>query len=114
MIKQKDQFTITSSSNVRGGAGDIFRTAIFTAEELLEKAIHCTLLTIPAGSSIGEHAHGPEAELYYILSGTLRITDSGVTKDLTVGDAVFTGDGCTHSLENVSGEEASLLAFVIK
>jgi quercetin dioxygenase-like cupin family protein len=114
MIKQKEQLTSVMNSNLRGGKGDILRTVIFSAEELLEKGTMCMVLTIPDGSSIGDHAHGPDAELYYVLSGTLRITDGGITRDLVAGEAVFTGNGSSHSAENVSGEEAMLLAFVIK
>jgi quercetin dioxygenase-like cupin family protein len=114
MIRQKGEFTSKTVNNVRGGQGDIVRTEIFFPEELLEKANACVTLTIPHGSTIGEHAHGPDAELYYILSGTLRVTDSGVTKDLTAGDVVFTGGGTFHGVENVSGEDASLFAFVVK
>ena len=72
------------------------------------------VLNIPPGSSIGEHTHGPDAELYYVVSGALRVTEDGVTRDLTAGEAVFTGNGSSHSAENVSGEEAVLLAFVVK
>jgi len=114
MIRQKGEFTSKTVNNVRGGQGDIVRTEIFFPEELLEKANACVIMTIPHGSTIGEHPHGPDAELYYILSGTLRVTDSGVTKDLVAGDAVFTGDGNVHSVVNVSDKEASMLAVVVK
>ncbi|MCL2569318.1 MAG: cupin domain-containing protein [Oscillospiraceae bacterium] len=114
MIKQKDQLTTVTASNVRGGNGDIFRTVVFAEEELLDKATMVALITVPPGSSAGEHAHGPDAELYYIISGTLRLTDDGITKDLVAGDAVFTGGGASHSVENVSDKDASMLAVVIK
>jgi len=48
-----------------------------------------------------------------MLSGTLRITDDGVTKDLKAGDVVFTGGGKIHSVENVSGADATMLAIKI-
>jgi len=114
MIKEKAQLIVETVSNARGGNGDIFRQAIFTPEQMHDKGLVCAVMTIPPGSSIGHHAHNPDAELYYILSGTLRITDDDVTKDLTAGDAVFTGGGSTHSAENVSNEDAVMLAFVVK
>jgi len=111
MIKQTTEFKASTVSNLRGGNGDLARKDIFTSQETLGKTEWYITLTIPAGGSIGAHPHGPDAEIYHILSGTLRITDDGVTKDLVVGDAVFTGDGKIHSVENVSGSDATLLAI---
>jgi len=113
MIKCPDEFKSTIVSNLRGGVGDLVRIDIFNEEEMLKKARVCAILTFPAGASIGEHPHGPDAEIYYILSGRLRVTDNGITKDLSAGDVVFTGGGNAHSVVNVSGEEASMLAVVI-
>ena len=114
MFKLKTDRTTKTISNLRGGKGDLTREDFFLPEEMLDKANVCAIITIPNGCSIGEHIHGPDAELYYILSGTLRVTDNGVTKDLNPGDAVFTGGGTAHSVENVSGQDASLFAFVVK
>ena len=111
MIRQKAEFKETTVSNLRGGKGDLVRRDALTKEEMLGKAEWYIVFTIPAGSSIGEHPHGPDAEIYHILSGTLRITDDGVTKDLVAGDVVFTGDGKIHSAENVSGADATMLAI---
>jgi len=114
MIKQKNEQAVTTISNLRGGIGDLGRQDVFTPEEALDKFNLCAVITIPAGNSIGEHTHGPDAELYYILSGTLRVTDNGITKDLHPGDAVFTGGGNAHCVVNVSDKDASMLAIVVK
>jgi len=114
MIKQKNEMQTTIINNLRGGEGSLNREDIFMPADALEKINLCAVLTIPDGSSIGEHTHGPDAEIYYILSGTLRVTDNGITKDLVPGDAVFTGGGMAHSVVNVSGKDASMLAIVIK
>ena len=110
MINLKETRPQQVVQNLRGGKGDIIRHDIFTPEDMLGKAEWFITLTLPAGASIGEHPHGPDAEIYYILSGKLRVTDDGVTKDLTVGDAVFTGADKKHSVENLSSEDAVLLA----
>ena len=111
MIKQSAEFKTSTVSNLRGGKGDLTRKDVFTSEETLGKTEWYITLTIPAGGSIGEHPHGPDAEIYHILAGTLRVTDDGVTKDLVAGDAVFTGGGKVHSVENVSDSDATLLAI---
>jgi len=114
MIKLKSERQAQTISNLRGGIGDLTRDDIFTTEEACGKTNICAVITIPNGNSIGEHIHDPDAELYFILTGSLQVTDNGITKDLHPGDAVFTGDGNAHSVINVSGEDASMLAIVIK
>ena len=114
MIKLKSERQAQTVSNLRGGIGDLTRDDIFTTDEACGKTNVVAEITFPPGNSIGEHTHGPDAEMYFILSGTLQITDNGITKDLKPGDAVFTGNGNAHSVINVSGEPASMLAVIMK
>jgi len=114
LIKLANERQLQTVSNLRGGIGDLERADIFTPEEACGKTRVCAVLTFPPGNSIGEHTHGPEAEMYFVLSGSLQITDNGITKDLGPGDAVFTGDGNAHSVINVSGEPASMLAIIME
>ena len=113
MIKTTSERVKTVVEGLRGGNGKLQREDIFTPEEALGKCRLCAVIKIPDGASIGEHTHGPDAEIYYVLSGSLQITDNGVTKDLLPGDAVFTGGGTAHSVVNVSGKDAEMLAIVI-
>jgi len=114
MINLKSERQAITVSNLRGGVGDLIREDLVMADQSFDKFNTCAVLTIPDGASIGEHPHGPDAELYYILTGTLRVTDDGVTKDLVPGDAVYTGGGNFHSVVNVSGKDASMLAVVVR
>lgn len=114
MFKLKNERNKSVVSNLRGGKGDLNREDLFLPEESHDKFNVCAVLTIPDGCSVGEHAHGPDAELYMVLSGSLQITDNGITKDLSPGDAVFTGGGTSHSVVNVSGKDATMLAIIMK
>ena len=114
MIKLNGERVKSVISNLRGGKGDLVKEDIFLPDEALGKLRLCGVITVPDGCSIGDHAHGPpEAEIYYILTGSLRVTDNGITKDLSPGDAVFTGGGASHSVENVSGKDATMLAVIV-
>ena len=113
MITLKGDKKDTTVTGLRGGKGDVIRSEFFPEDAVCGKLKLCAILTLPSGSSIGEHTHGPDAELYYIVSGTLRVTDNGVTKDLNPGDAVFTCGGNAHCVENVSDKEAALLAVIM-
>ena len=113
MIKLTSERAKSVVSNLRGGKGDLGKEDIFLPDEAQDKLRLCAVLTIPDGCSVGEHTHGPDAEIYFILSGSLQVTDNGITKDLSPGDAVFTGGGTAHSVVNVSGKDATMLAIII-
>ncbi|MCX7614703.1 MAG: cupin domain-containing protein [Clostridiales bacterium] len=114
MFKMKNEMNRLVRENVRNGNGTVGFTNVFEKEELFEKCNLCAVLDFEPGTSIGEHPHNPDAELYYILEGELTVTENGVKKTLKPGDAVFTGGGSVHSVANVSNSVAKMLAIVIR
>ena len=114
MITVKDARKTEVRENVRGGTGALKFGHLFDQAELLSKCNVCAEIEMPPSSSIGAHPHGPDAELYFILEGEITVTDDGVKKVLKAGDAVFTGDGKTHSAVNESDRPAKMLAVVVK
>jgi quercetin dioxygenase-like cupin family protein len=98
---------------MRGGPGQIEVAQLFSTEESNGKLRLCARLTVQPGCGIGEHAHAPDAELVYILSGELTVNDNGTTRVLHAGDATFTGDGAVHSLVNRSNAPVQILAVVM-
>ena len=77
MIRRKEQMTTTDRPNLRGGDGVIRAYNLLEPQELCGKANLCAIMTVEPGCSIGEHPHGPDAELYYMLEGTLEAWDDG-------------------------------------
>lgn len=113
MIRRKEQMRTEERPNLRGGDGVIHAFNLLEKEELCGKANLCAILTVDPGCSIGEHPHGPDAEIYYVLEGTLEAWDNGEKTILQPGDAMFTGQGNTHAVCNTSDQPARLLAVVI-
>jgi mannose-6-phosphate isomerase-like protein (cupin superfamily) len=72
----------------------------------------CARITIPAGGSIGHHVHRGEDELYYILSGSGRVSDVGESRDVFPGSAILTRSGEGHELSNTGTGELVLLAVI--
>jgi mannose-6-phosphate isomerase-like protein (cupin superfamily) len=99
--------------NLRGGHGPIETDVVYKKEELLGKATLFNRLTIKPGSSIGGHDHVTDAEIYYVISGEIVVDDNGKEVTMTEGDAMFTGGGEHHSVENRSDKDAVILAIVI-
>ena len=113
MIKYKGEMETIYPEHVCNGLNHIEKQFIFSTEEMAGKAKMFARITLPDGSSIGEHPHQPEAEIYYILEGEVVVTDNDRQETLHSGDAVFTGNGDRHSVANVSGKLAVLMAVIL-
>jgi mannose-6-phosphate isomerase-like protein (cupin superfamily) len=70
-------------------------------------------LTLEPGCSIGMHTHDREEEVFYIISGKGTVDDNGNIYMLKPGDAVKTGDGAYHALENTGTETLVIMAAII-
>jgi len=98
---------------LRDGEGTLRLTNLLEPSDCFGKVNLCALVEIEPGKSVGVHAHGPDAELYYLLEGRLAVTDDGVETWLEEGDAMFTGNGGTHSARNDGDRTATLMAVVL-
>ena len=114
MNKLFSELTKAQIDKLRGGEGHVIRQVIFSEEETLGKTMLCAIQTVPPGSSIGVHTHDPDVEIFHVLSGTIRVIDNGVEKDLVAGDSNFSGKDGSHGVVNVSNEDAVMLCIVIK
>ncbi|HEY3382848.1 MAG TPA: cupin domain-containing protein [Vicinamibacterales bacterium] len=113
MIKRQQDMRIEMRDQIRGGDGTIRCINLLEKSECFGKVNLCALLNLEKGQSIGVHAHGPDAEIYYLLSGRLTATDNGVDTCLEAGDAMLTGNGETHSVRNDGDQLAVLMAVVL-
>ncbi len=98
---------------MRDGKGAVEILHVFRQKELRGKVRLFARLRLAKGSSIGYHLHDGEEEIFYILSGTGEVTEGGTTSVVGPGDAVLTGNGAGHSLENLGEEPLDLLATIL-
>ena len=113
MIKRKDEMEILHQEHACNGMNSIEKQFVFSTAEMSDKAKMFARITLPCGSSIGEHPHQPEAEIYYVLKGEITVTDNDTRTVLHPGDAIFTGNGDRHSAVNESSEPAEMLAVIL-
>lgn len=113
MIKNAGEMEREIKNQMRGGKGSIEITHIFKQDELTGKSRLAAKLTISPGSSIGLHEHIGEEEIYYITRGKGIVNDNGIIKEVAVGDAVLTGNGASHSIENNGVEPLELIAVIL-
>lgn len=113
MFKKNDERHVEVRHNIRGGVGDPVSRHIFSSEELGGRAEMFTVMTLQPGESIGVHEHTANGEAYYILSGSLTVSDDDESRVLSAGDAQFCADGHTHAVRNHTDEPASFLALIL-
>jgi len=113
MIKNANEMFSEIKQQMRGGKGNVEVTQVFMQNEIKGKARLIARITLDPGSSIGMHEHDAEEELYYILSGKGIVNDNGEVREVSAGDAVMTGNGASHSIENREEVPLLLLAVIL-
>lgn len=113
MIKTAGELQVRIRENVRGGEGALaFHDFLMEGESFgAGKLFSRTVL--PAGSSIGEHRHDGEFEIYYVLAGTVETLDSDVWTTMRRGDMHLCASGESHALRNNCAEEAQVLTLIL-
>lgn len=112
MITRNGGMAAENRPNMRGGAGSVKVENWFKPEDFGARIRLCARLTLEPGSSIGNHTHEAEDEIYLVLSGSGRILENGAWSPIQAGDAILTGKGGSHSVEN-NGAEPLVIAAVI-
>ncbi len=113
MIRKANEMNKDVMHQMRGGEGNVEITHMFKKEELKGKARLCAKIKVNPGSSIGLHEHVDEEEIFYIIRGKGIFDDNGVETDLSVGDAIITGDGAAHSVKNNGQEPLEMVAVIL-
>jgi len=112
MITRNGEMQPELRENMRGGKGAVTLEHWFKPEAFGAKIRLCTRMTLAPGSSIGSHTHDGEDEIYLVLAGSGLIQENGEWVPIQTGDAILTGKGGTHGVEN-NGTEPLVIAAVI-
>ena len=113
MITRTHEMPAENRANMRGGAGTVKLEHWFKPEAFGAKVRLCTRMTLAPGASIGAHAHETEDEIYLVLAGSGRILENGEWAPIGPGDAILTGKGGSHSVENTGSEPLVIAAIII-
>jgi len=113
MIKTQNEMEREVRQPMHDGTGSVEILHVLKMEELHGHTRLFARLTLPPGSSIGYHVHKSEEEIFYILSGAALVNDNGKTRTVGAGDAILTGDGAGHSIENKGREPVELMAVIL-
>ena len=112
MIARDGELQTECREQMRGGKGTVKLEHWFKPDAFGAKVRLCARMTIEPGASIGNHAHEGEDEIYLVLSGNGIIQENGEWVPIKTGDAILTGKGGAHGVEN-TGTEPLVIAAVI-
>lgn len=113
MVRPSCDMQVEVREAMRGGKGRVQIMHVFKQEELKGKCRLFAKITLEPGCSIGLHEHVDEEEVFYIIKGRGRVVDGGVERDVAEGDAILTGGGASHSIENIGDEDLQLMAVIL-
>lgn len=113
MLRKSHEMESEIRERMRGGTGQVKITHIFSKNEFKGKIRLMAKITLDKGCSIGFHRHENEEEIFYILKGTGQIDDNGSIVTVNPGDAILTGDGKGHGVENTGTKSLELLAIIL-
>ena len=113
MLKKCSDMESEIRERMRGGKGQVKITHIFSKNELRGKIRLLAKILLEKNCSIGFHKHENEEEIFYILKGSGQIDDNGSIINVNPGDAILTGDGKGHAVENTGNEPLELLATIL-
>lgn len=113
MLRTKEEMIVELRERMRGGEGTIRIKNLFQPGDLKGKARLVAELTIPVAGSIGFHQHDQEEEIFYFLSGQGRVLDQDQWKEVNPGDALVTGGGKGHAIENIGSDPMVLMAVIL-
>ena len=113
MIRKSAEMKVEIKEQVRGGKGGVTFQHLFNKEEIKAKTRLCARLILPPGASIGTHRHDGEDELFVVLKGSGVIDDGKTRTPVGVGDAILTGNGESHALENNGADPLEVLALIM-
>lgn len=113
MIKRAEQMEVEIKHQMRGGKGEVELLHIMQQADLGGKCRLMARVTMAPGCSIGEHVHQNEEEIFYIISGKALINDNGTPVEVGPGDAVLTGGGSKHAVENIGDIPLTMMAVIL-
>lgn len=113
MIRYNADMRRMAEDDPADGKGHMTAKTLFTPEEMNGKTGMFAVVTLEPGSTVGEHLHTDECEVYYILSGKAVMIEDGKRYPVCAGDAELCSVGHTHGMENDSPDPVVFLAIMI-
>ncbi|MDR2095915.1 MAG: cupin domain-containing protein [Treponema sp.] len=112
MVIHRNEMKVEDKEKMRDGKGSAHFTYLLDGSKETNARMFAEI-TLEPGCSIGYHKHESETEYYFILSGSGLVNDNGKEVTVKQGDAIITGHGASHSIENTGTDPLVFHAVIV-
>lgn len=113
-IKNYHKEKLNERFGCHDGEGMFLNNGLFTGDDFKSNIQFMNYTILPKGSTIGNHEHTNDEEIYIILSGTGEMYFDGVSFPVTAGSVTVNKPYGTHGLKNTGDTDMALLVFEVK
>jgi len=113
MYTKAGEHRVEIREKARGGEGKLAVHHFLEKEQLAPHSRLLCKIVMEPGNSMGMHTHVDEGEFFYILKGSVKITEDGEEIILRPGDTLYTPAGGSHLIEVDGDETVEYLALVL-
>ncbi len=110
---QFDRSLLNPAAQAHEGKGTVYFRTLWNEESFKTKWLRVGHILLPPDTSIGYHKHTAIEIVYYIMSGTGRMTVNDHTWDVIPGDAIPCTLHDSHGLYNNSNEPLDIFVFMV-
>jgi len=112
MVRKPGEMRVQVREDMRGGKGAVTIRHCFEKEEFGANVRLCARLSLPPGASIGMHDHKEEDEVFFLTKGQGLLDEGATRTPVGAGDAILTGKGGAHAIENTGDTDLEILAII--
>jgi mannose-6-phosphate isomerase-like protein (cupin superfamily) len=113
MIVRNFLETPSKIQSIHEGKGQGRNALVFDATDFDTPLKFIRYVEMAPGSSIGNHRHGENEEVYVVLSGSGVMVVNDERRAVKPGDVILNKPGWQHGLENTSQEPLQLFVFEV-
>ncbi len=113
MIRRSHDMKVDVHNEFLGGKGTLTNIHFLEKDDSAGAGRLFVKSILKPGSSIGNHTHKGDFEVYYILSGKAKVDDNGDFTELNPGDSILTRNGQFHSIENIGEDDLEYIALIM-
>lgn len=99
---------------IHDGVGKAAHATVFSGNDFKTGIGFLNHTILAAGSSIGQHTHGDDEEIYMVLEGNGKMTVNGEIRDVVPGDIIVNPPFGNHGLENGPDGDMRLLVWEVR
>ncbi len=113
-IKNYLEAPLSDLPNCHDGIGVLRHIGLFSGEEFASPIRFMNYTILPPGTTIGNHEHGNDEEIYVVLEGKGEMIFDGKSFPVKAGAVTVNRPFGTHGIVNTGDVDMRLLVFEVE